>query len=1193
MHYQDTHNRIRIALIAIVFLLASALPGPYSLAQTVGTGAIKGTIADPSGAVVPNVTVTATDPATGYTATQHTSTTGSYVLSQLPPSHYTITVQGTNFETLIQPDVIVDALSVVGLNLTLKVGSASRAVTVSATPPQLNTTNGALDITIPNSTYTALPLSMNGSPKNPTGFVNLLPGTGAGLAGGFNLNGGPSNSSAVYINGMPVYTPRVQGDLQLVTIQNSTEVIDQFQVITAGVPAYYAGQGLTNFVLKSGTNKFHGDVYENFRNTVLDAAGYFATKTPVEHQNEYGGTIGGPILKNRLFFFGNYDGFRYLQGTNPTFYSIPTAAERTGDFSALPVPIYDPDTQATCTAHSTTGTCRYQFGYGPGGANGPEGDPVLIGAPNVIPMNRISSISQSLQSYLPPTINSSLQNNYLGTTAGGNQNQMVVAKVDYTVTPTNHSYLLYEYGNNSSLGQPIICTGAYLPSPYSGCYSTDRSIQLGQIGDTQAITQNLVNVFSYQFNRNDLANISRTTSGNYAAKAGITGLPTGAAEAFPPIIFGGPNSPTGWSTASGSRAHQIESLNTFQDNVQWIHDNHSLTVGALISLQTVNEKVPSIVNSFSMSNDNTAGFNSSGTLLTTTGNAYASFLLGDVNSGFLSDNSYLLETGGRFKQYAAYVQDDWKVIPKLTVNLGLRYQIFTPYIEEHNRESWFNPNLSNPAVDGYSGALQFAGYGTNSCHCRTQIAIDYLAFDPRIGFAYSLGERTVVRGSYSINHFSVGALGGDLLLQGTGIVGYGANPVFTSPDSGITPAFNWNNGFPAYTHPPFFDPTLNTGYNTTTGATGGTLTYNRPDTAGRQAYTQNWNLTIEQQFTPSTVWSLSYAGSNSHYLPVNGGYGIYSDQIDPKYMRLGSILQQPESPTTLAQAQAIFPDIKLPYANFKGSIAQMLRPFPQYSSLSDPNADFGNANYNSLQTFVQHRMSKGLYFLVSYTWSREIDNSSASVYAAAAATPRSAYNLSEERAVGSLDSPHKISLAYVYALPFGRGHMMGGAFTNMLLGGWQISGIQQYSSGMPLAPITGTCLVPGSGHCYANYNPTFTGRVRINGAYGSGQPRGSSPPSYINVNAFTNAPSFTYGNTPRTLAFGLRNPWSLNETLSLGRNFKIFRASTFRFQADAFNLFNRVQFGGISTVITNANFGRVSSQANSARNLQLEASIKF
>lgn len=1169
----------QVALRMALLLIVAVFAGSEGNAQTIGTGSIQGTVQDQSGAVISGATVTAVDPQTGYTATQRTSAQGLYVLPSLPPAKYKVTVVSPSFKTLVQDNVTVDALTVVSLNLQLQVGESSQTMVVSALPPQLNTANGSLDVTIPNTTYSALPLAMSGGPKNPMGFITLLPGATGGPFGIDELNGGVGQTSFIYVNGMPLMTSELQGDARNITGSTSTEVVDQFQVITSGVPAYYEGQGITNFILKSGTNHFHGDVYENIRNTIFDAAGYYSATTPVERQNEFGVTVGGPILRDRWFFFFNYDGYRFTAGSNPILYSLPTTAERTGDFSGLGVPIYDPST-TTCNAN---GVCtRQQF---PG---------------NKIPV--ISSIASKLAAELPSTINSNLQNNYLGQLTGGTNQNTFIGKSDYTVTKDNHLSFIVQWGH---VTQPSLGNngGPQLPLPYTSSRFSSQKIELYQLNDTETFTPNLVNIFGFQVNRFETPFTNPTTAGDWAAKAGITGIPTTgqASENFPPITFSGPNAPTNWAQDFNSQTFgEVATTTTLQDNIQWIHGKHNFTFGGQIVFQAEDTAKPSQLDNFGFNNTETAGFDANGNIITTTGNAYASYLIGAVDNASLTDTA-VQEFGGRYRDYALYVQDDWKPMPNLTINLGLRYAIPIPFYEVQNRASFLNATLPNPAVGNYPGALQFAGDGPDSCHCKTLVQTHYLTMGPRIGFAYSPNSKTVVRGSYTIVHYNAGALGGNATSTGTGSegaagvpLGFSANPTFSSPDSGITPAFNWENGFPAYTRPPFFDPTLSAGYNTATGANGGVLTYTRPKTGGRSPYTENWNLTIERQLTPATLASVSYAGNVSRFTPINGGVGIYSDQIDPKYLILGNLLQQQVSSTSLAQAQAILPGVTLPYSNFVGSIGQMLRPFPQYSGLYDTNANFGSGSYHALQAYLQHRMSVGFYLLASYTYSKEMDNAGGSnQLSLASAAPRSAYNLQQEYSIGTNDMTHVISLAWVYELPFGKGHALGGSnrAVDAVVGGWELSGLQQYSSGTPFGSIGAACNVPYAGGCYADYNPGFSGPVRINGSFGHGNPKSGIP--YLDINAFKNPAPFTFGDTPATAAYGLRNPWSLNESVSLSKKFALVKSTSLKLQADAFNLFNRTIFGGISTNITSSNFGSVSGQANSPRNLQFEAYFYF
>jgi hypothetical protein len=1143
-------------------------------AQTMGSGSIQGTVTDPSGAVVSNATVTALDPSTGQVTRAKTTGAGLYALPNLHPATYIVTVYATGFQKTVQKNVTVVAFATVGLNLQLKVGKADQTVTVSALPPQIDTVNGTLETEIPHQVYNSLPIAMAGGPKSPLGFVNLAPGVSTGGNATFDLNGGAGEASQLYVNGMAASEVLIGGDLRTITGDTPLQSVSDFQVINSGIPAYYQGDGVVNIVLKSGTNQFHGSVYENIRNTAFDAAGYFSPKTPVEHQNEFGVDVGGPIVKNKMFFFFNYDGYRFIAGQNPVFYTIPTLAERTGDFSAFPVPIYDPAT-TQCVGNKCT---RQAF----------QG--------NIIPADRISPISKFLESELPQPINSSIVNNYLGSFTAGNNQNLYLGKLDYSITKSNHLSFVGQAGSLDDIGIPAV-GGALLPIPYVNGRTSSLATRLYQVEDTQTMTPNLINVFGYQYNRfvNPLQNV--TTSGNWATKAGLTGMPSGlASEDFPPVGFGGPNSPTSWATFNFSASISFLDVdNEFQDNLQWVRGKHDLTFGGQVQFQQANQTEPSQITSNTFTNAQTAGYSPAGVVSSTNGNAYASYLLGDLASAGLYDTQ-VPEVQGRFSNYALYLQDDWQATRQLSLNLGMRYVVYNPFVEANNKLSFFNPNLPNPAVDNFLGALQFAGNGTDSCNCRTPVITRHLNFEPRVGFAFSPRSGTVIRGSYSIMHFQSGALGGT--TPNYGQLGYAASPSFTAANAGGVAAFNWNNGYPAYTHAPFFESTLNTGFNTTTGPTGGAVTYADPQHAGYPSYTQYWNLTLQQQFGASTALSISYAGSSSRRLALVSGYGIYSNQLNPKYLQLGNLLLAPANAANIAAAQAIIPGIGVPYANFEGSIAQMLRPFPQYGGINDQIADYGRGHYDSMQIVAEHVMHDGFFFHVAYTWSREINDAGGEhARPNTAAGTRNAYDPSLDRTVSGMPT-QVFSGVMSYELPIGQGKLLSfrNHVLNNLAGGWRLSAITNYNAGGFLGPITSVCRLPSAGFCYADYNPSFAGSVRINGSYGSGAADGGpkvSPVPYLNVNAFQNAAPFTYGTTPRHGAYGLRNPGGANESLALDKTFGLTKRTSLRLRADAFNVFNRTILGGIVTNIDSPAFGRVTRQVNAPRQLQFEAYINF
>jgi hypothetical protein len=1157
----------RFAGVLLALLPASAV------SQITGSGSIQGVITDPSRSAIPNAQVTATHVGTGVKTERATTMTGFYVLSPLAPGDYTVEVSAQGFQTIVRQNITVDALSTVGLNLTMSIGSASESVTVTGAALLLNTSDASLGQTIRNEVYDALPLVMGNAPRDPTTFTQYLPGVSTSSATGNtagNVFGAQDHSSEIYIEGLPITNPVVQGESRTLGLGVSVEAVDQFQIETAGAATMYNGQGAANFVLKSGTNQLHGDGFWYLRNTAFDARGFFAKTTPAEHQDEFGASLAGPIKRNHVFFFANYDGFRFTQGAQPTFFSIPTAAERAGNFSALPVPLYDP--QSTDCSH---GPCTRTPFTG-----------------NIIPPDRISSISGYFQSFLPPTVNGNLQNNYIGTVPVGYEDNSTTAKVDYYLDEKNTFLALFSRGHRS---QTTPYRGQVLPLPYGETRLVDEIPVTAEAKYTRVVSPTLLNQLSYGFSRLNVPIADATIGGDYPNRAGLTGLPAGeAASAFPEIAWGGPNVPTNWR---GTNARPFsEALNTFtlQDNVQWTRGRHSVTFGAQLQWLQANEKSRTYGNqaTWQFSNSQTAGFNSAGVQQNTTGNAYASYLLGLVNSANVIQDS-VVETGGRYKNYSWWVQDNIKVSARLNVNLGLRHDIWTPYVEVLDRESFLNPALLNPGAGKFPGALEFYGNGPGSCHCSSAVQTDHHNFGPRVGLAFSATSNTVIRAGYSIMYTHRGATGGRTGARtGTDVLGYSASPTFVSPDQGISPAFNWNNGVPPFQQPPFFDSSYGTGFNGT-GATAASINYGDPSLGGVPPRYQNWNLSVEHGLPGSVVVGAAYVGSNGHFLGINttgGGRSIWSDQIDPKYLALGSLLQATATPANLAAANQIIPGITLPFPTYTGSISQMLRPFPQYSGVTDLWGDVGNSNYNSAQVYINKRVSHGLTFNFNYVYAKGFDDTGANPVTGQTATSRTAYNWVTEKGPTQLPA-HTFNLLFVYRLPFG-------SFVNhrvwrATLGGWQTSGIITYRSGMPIGTIAAACNLPNAGGCYANYNPSFAGPVRINGAYGSGDLLGANPPAFLDKNAFGSPAPFTYGSTPRTGVVGLGEPGSYEADLSLRREFAIREPLKVIFQADAINALNQVNFSPPPTNITSANFGEIAGQSNRPRELQLSARITF
>jgi Carboxypeptidase regulatory-like domain/TonB-dependent Receptor Plug Domain len=1160
----------------IYALLAVLLPVANVIAQVSGSGTIQGTVTDPSGGVVAGAVVVAANVETGVETSRKTTEAGFFVLSPLQPGEYTVTVKADGFQTLTQQHVVVVALGTVGLNPKLVLGTASQSVTVEAAPLQLHTDDATLGSSMENEIYAALPLQMNGVPRDPTQFVALVPGvnnasTQAAGPSTAAFNGGQTYQNEVYLEGMPLTSAGTQGDTRYLALAVSVDAVEQFQVETNGAKAQYEGQGVENYVLKSGTNGLHGAAFEYFRNTELDARGFFPAARPADHQNEFGGFLGGPIKKNKVFFFGNYDGYRYLSGSTPVLQSIPTIAQRTGDFSGLPASqvIYDPSSQSCvssiCTRTPFTG--------------------------NVIPSNQISPISKSLASYLPNPTNANIQNNYLSSLPIQVNTYSFSGKVDANLSERHRLYGFFANGHyttnfTGSLNQ----TGAgVLPEPYTQGRIVAESIKMGQLHDTYTLTPSLVNQFNASYNRIWIPLSNPTTEGAYPQKAGIKGLPPSVVQlTFPDINFTGTNSPGGWQ---GTNAHFFnEAANTFtaQDNLMWVKGSHSMTFGFQYQALQDNENF-ALVASFNFNSVQTQGYNPTGTLLSATGNAYASYLLGAVNSSGVSQNA-IGETGGRYKTYAAYIQDDWKVSRRLTLNLGLRWDLFGPFYEVNNLMSFFNPTLANPAAGGHPGALQFAGSGPDSCNCRTPVDTHYKNFGPRLGAAYRLNDKTVLRAGFAIVYVHVGGVGGrNNSRQGLSQLGFNATNNSTSPGNNA-PAYYWDTGVPPIAQaPPFIDPSYGTGFITSNPTGVQNPVYGDPQTGGKPPYYENWNFGIQRSLSAQMTLGIAYSASVGKFLPGPGnGTGTALNVAPLKYLALGSLLTATANTANIAAAQAIVPGVALPFSNFVGTIGQMLRPFPQYGAISSPWFDVGQSNYQGLQATLNRRFAKGLTFAGNYTFSKELDNLLAST--------RNPFDYSLEKSRGAIDHQHVFTISWAYQLPFGAGRSLNpaNAFARALVSGWTISGIVSFATGAPLS-ITGTACNGGGilGTCIPSYNPAFSGNIRINGNYGDGNVLGSSPTSYLDRNAFVAPAAYTAGNLPRSGVYGLNAPFNSSIDISLRREFAIREKVRLAIQGDAFNVNNVVRFGAPGTNPDQASFGTLTSQANQPRRLQLNARITF
>jgi hypothetical protein len=1202
-------HRIRPSQFLLSLILAAMVLVVRAAAGQSGGGSITGVVSDSSGAVIPNATIIARNKATGL-AVQRTSTgSGVYNIQPLQVGDYFLIISAPTFGTETQENVHVDGLQVVSLNVTLRPGAD---VVVNVEAPALNAANATVGDSVSSQDYQLLPLVMNSAPRSPVAFVNLANGVDSTRG----YNGGAVNyHNETYLDGVVASGINQQGAANNTGLSAIIEAVEQSEVQTVGISAKYQGQGFNNFTLKSGTNSWHGSAFEFFRNTSLDTWNYLsksvinpatgqATK-PVEKQNEYGFVVGGPIRKNKAFFFIGYERMAYRSLPNPSYFTLPTLAMRGLDSAGNQLPYADFSNYAAVTGYhiydQTTTACINN------GANCHRNQ-----FPNDrIPRARLSPISLAAQQFLPTNLISQTlyQNNYLGSIGTGYNYYKASAKGDYQLTPTQRLTLAYLVGQRAN-STGAFDSGNVLPLPYSATTNTTLFDNTGIIGHNWAITPHLVNDLKYSYFRNETIQADPSMQSKYALSTlGFQNAPPGwGAGSFIKAVFTG-NYATqtfdGSGTTNNTNRPQNLLVNTYglTDDVQWTRGRHNISLGIQYEWYQYNSALPATGTgvSFSFDNSTSAAFNGqdgtgatapNGTsaVTTTSGNAYVGYLQGATTSAYVADQRNLGVLGGRFQAASPYVQDDWKVSKNLTLNGGLRWDIYGSYHEVQDRMSFFNPDIPNPVALGAKGAIEYNGFKSSSsyCQCRTRVKTYLGNIEPRLGFAYTVLDKTVVRGAFGISATHAGGTGGrGGAREGTNQIGLAAT-LNVAQTLGYDSPYNWNN--PLFTPPPpTFDSTYGVGYVTSGGTTGAgsAVFYDEPYIASRSAYYENYSFGLQQALTSSTILSVDYSGSLGRFLPAATGNGIYSDQVNPMYLPLGTLLTSPVSGniTKLNTALAALglSAFTLPYSNFNqaGTIGQALRPFPQFS-ISDNFQNYGKSTYNALEIALKQRTWHGLSLTVNYTFSRLLDDlaNRPSAYSST-----NAYNLD--------NGPHSLHIYGSWVTPHAASsHRLVRAVT----GGWVVSSIFSYNSGNPLTYTT-TCASQFSyfGACRATLNPNFTGSLRTNVPYGSANfKQAAFVPS---TSSTANAPFITsatvFGNAPVSNAYGVKGPSTHDLDASLRRSFGPFEKVRLTIGADVFNVDNHVEATALSTAITSSAFGTASKQSNSSRDIQLNAKFEF
>ncbi len=986
--------------------------------------------------------------------------------------------------------------------------------------------------------------------RQPENFIFLTPGV-SGIPWSKNINGSPDFSQEVLYDGISGQLAVTPGFLA----QTSPpyESVEEFKVQNSLFPAEYGrGFGVINFTLRSGTNQFHGGLFEFFRNDKLDARPFFNAVRPRVRFNEFGGSFGGPVIipklydgKDKTFFNFNYTGLRNQPAPNGAFISLPTDAFKQGDFSGYLdatnglIPIFDP---------ATTGADGSRTAF-PG---------------NVIPANRLSTVAKNVMPLIPKPDFPNYFNNYLNRTANPVKDKTWSIKGDHIFNAAQRvsvsMWKTYTYTPSYSPLGPSTPIGFWGFNPVNGIAFRGSH--------DYVIRPTLLHHFAAGYTASNPIRQRDTRRGNDIYK--LPGLPADS-PGFP--VFNVNNVYGGLALGNSNQQPNDPSQNrniSFIDNMTWVKGRHQLKFGADIRFfqydnfaGTVNGGLSGAYDFSPLSTADTGSPNAA-----RQGNAVASLLLGQVFSAQRLIPAAERHMRGQY--YAWHVEDVFKLNRKLTLTLGIRHEVPTVIREADSLQSGLNLTLANPGAGGRLGALEFLQKGG-------QLTPTYKrAFSPRLGLAYAVNAKTVIRAGFGIfysptNATSVGRQSG---LFSTG---FSFTQNFPQLTSGRVPALLLDNGVPAFTGTlPIISPTL---------ANGGTIEYMNPG-AGKPGYMSSWTFNVQRELPGQFLLDLGYIGQRGTALPS----GLENlNQVDVKYLSLGNTLN-----ADINSAAARAAGIGLPYTGFTGSVSQSLRPYPQFSDIRNLYQPIGWSTYNAMQMRLQKRYSAGVSFLAAYTLSKSIVSGGGYTGLgddAAGSRPLDTQNRRLEKRIAGFDTPHNLVLSWGYELPFGKGKRFAsgaGRAANMVVGGWQVNAIQRYVTGTPIG-------VGGGGVIPLSNGGNRPDRV-LGVAPRTNVTRGSFDPArdrYLDVNAFAQPAAFTLGNAPPVLG-DVRTFALFNEDFSVLKDFTIHEAHRIQFRAEFFNIFNRVVFGGpAANINAPATFGRIGGQGNSPRNIQLALKYVF
>ena len=1147
------------------WLLSLTLVG--ALSAQVNTGAITGSVIDPSSAAIAGARVTAREERSNTVAEAVADPQGNYGFPALVPGLYRIEAEAAGFRKLVRSGVELRVNDRLRVDLALPLGQLTESVEVTAAAALIEQESGAIGNVIDNRRILNLPLNT----RNPYQLAQLSPGVLPSPAAGdafnnaiaFSVNGGRGNTSEILIDGA-VNTVQGTNMINVVVAFPSPDAIEEFKLQTNSFSAEYgrSGGGVVNMVMKSGSNHIHGVLFEFLRNSRLDANDFFANSAGLGlssfKRNQFGGVIGGPVVKDKLFFFGSFEGLRQRsQALNNL--TVPTAAERAGDFSATrrllgtacaPLQIYDPN---TTRVNPAGGFLRDVF---------PD---------NRIPASRLDPVGRRMASFLPqpgrPGDACTGLNNLFAAGSAAYDTTKYDAKIDWIPSSRNRVAFSINWLQRINL-DPNVYGNIADTRQFNGDRTPSRAARLS-VNRTQSPSLLLNGQIS-------VARFKRvidpaTPPGWSLTELGFPQMLAAQAQApmFFPVVSITEYSGLGRGT---SDLNQTGSSYAASLGMTKILSRHTIKAGYDIRINQVgDDRGGSRSGNFAFARNFTQGPDPNRPA-NDRGNGIASLLLG-LGTGNIQIVPPLL-TSNRYQGW--FVQDDYKLTSRLTLNLGLRYELESGRTERYNQLSWFDFDVASPlaAKTGLPirGGIRFVGDGGSSPH---QFDLDKNNFAPRFAFAYTLSPRTVLRGGYGIFYLP---FAGEAAGRSSGTPGFSASTDWASSLDGVTPNDRLANPFPkGITQPQAPKSGLLTSIGQRLSGSDAVA-----DRGSRSGYSQQWNFNIQRELAGKLSVEVAYTGSRGLKLP-DGPNGIEWNQLDPRYLSLGSRLLEtvPNPFLGLIDAGTL--------SAARVTRGQLLRPYPQYLGVLSARPATAASTYHAAQARVEKRFSNGLTLLVAYTKAKLIDDSSQTVgFLGPAPEHQDIYNRRADRAVSGLDISQRVVTNFIYDLPIGRSKAIGGSMPRLLslaVGGWQVNGIVTFSTNVPLA------IVNSQNNSNA-FNPVQRPNSLGNPELPGDRPTSERLARWFDPDKFAQPAAFSFGNLGRTLP-NVRGDTIRNFDLSLFKYIRIRERFRLELRGEFFNGFNTPRFASPNLNFGAGNFGRVNAQQNSPRQVQVGAKLYF